>query len=277
MEIDILLSTFNSEKYLPVLLDSLFKQTYNEFRIIIRDDCSTDKTPILLQYFESKNPERITIINNLGRNLGAKNSFAELLKYSSANYIMFCDHDDFWLPNKVEVTRKKMREMENAHLNSPILVFSDLIVADENLHIISFSLWKYWRINPTNSQNIYKLAINNPVVGCTVMINKYAKLLSIPIHEKAIMHDWWIALKVANQGFIDFIKEPTILYRQHEKNTIGVTKTNFVYLLRRFFKIKTLINENRNAFNMLKLLNVNVSMLKFLYFKFTLTYKKILP
>jgi hypothetical protein len=70
------------------------------------------------------------------------------------------------------------------------------------------------------------------------MINKDLRDLSVPISNKAIMHDWWIALVASAFGIIDYIKTPTVLYRQHEKNSIGAKKYSLGYFFKRFNKLQ---------------------------------------
>jgi len=100
MIVDILLSTYNSEIYLEDLLKSLFLQSYTNWRLLIRDDCSSDNTPGILKRYRKSDTERFHIIENGGIKLGPKRSFENLLEHSTSDYIMFCDHDDYWMKNK---------------------------------------------------------------------------------------------------------------------------------------------------------------------------------
>ncbi|MDP3436521.1 MAG: glycosyltransferase family 2 protein [Bacteroidales bacterium] len=276
MIVDILLSTYNSEAFLEELVESIYLQSYSNWRFIIRDDCSSDNTLNILYKYKSDHPERFHIIDNNGINLGPKRSFQKLLEHSTSNYMMFCDHDDYWLPHKIEDALSKIREIETRMPNQAALVFTDLILTDHNLKIIHNSFWNYSKINPANIQNVYKLAINNPVVGCTVMINKRAKLLALPIPDEAIMHDWWTALKVAESGIIDYIEKPGILYRLHNSNEIGTTKVNLTYLLNRLLGISKTIRQNRDAYEMLKALNKKYSFFKMMGYKAIISVSKIL-
>lgn len=276
MQIDILLSTYNSERYLDILLDSLLKQTYSNFRILIRDDGSTDKTLQIIYNYTLKYCKKVYLIKSSSENLKPAKSFAELLQHSNADYFMFCDHDDYWLPDKVEITYRKMQEAEKNHPGVSVLVFTDLVIVNEKLEIIHSSLWKFSRTPPRLSENPYTLAINNPVFGCTVMINKTAKSLVLPIPDLAIMHDWWIALKVAQSGHITYVNKGTIYYRQHELNTIGTSAPNRRYLTDKILNIKRTIHNNTEAFVMLKLAVPDASLLKFLYYKLKITLLKIL-
>jgi glycosyltransferase involved in cell wall biosynthesis len=274
MEVDILLSTYNSERFLDDLFFSLEQQSFLDWKLIIRDDGSTDGTLGLILKFEEKNQNRVLIVNNNGLNLGVKKSFVELIKQSTSNYIMFCDHDDYWLTNKINYSLKRIKEVEKLNPGKPALVCSDLIVADKDLQIIHSSFWKRSRIDPENIKNIYRLAINNAVVGCTVMMNREAKSIALPIPEQAVMHDWWIALKVAQNGVIGLIEEPTILYRQHPDNAIGA-KSVENYSRLRISDLKTTIRNNIDGYKMFKTLDPDFSVLKLLRVKIVMTFQRI--
>lgn len=226
--IDILLSTYNGEKYLAKQLDSILSQTYTQWNLIIRDDASTDSTIEILQKYTSLYPNKIQIINS-STNLGVIKSFESLILNSQSQYIMFCDQDDIWLPNKVETTFNTMKELENKHSkNTPIAIHSDLTLIDENENIIHNSFWQFANIRPKLlNNNIKFLAISNSATGCTIMINKALKQLITPFPAKVYMHDMLIALTACQHGILHPIYEPLILYRQHNNNTIGATKYDY--------------------------------------------------
>ena len=106
MELAILLSTYNGMNYLEEQVSSLLAQTYTDWKLYIRDDASTDNTLALIHEL-AKRDERIIVMPS-GRNLGAKEGFMWMLRNVEADYYMFCDHDDVWLPRKVELTLKRM-------------------------------------------------------------------------------------------------------------------------------------------------------------------------
>ena len=275
MSIDILLSTYNSEAYIEELLESLYSQSYKNWRLIIRDDGSSDSTLVILNKQKKINPEKFQLIENNKIQLGPKKSYEKLLEQSTADYIMFCDHDDHWLSHKIEDSLNKIKELENRSPDKAALVFTDLIITDQDLKPINKSFWKYSKINPDNIHSVYKLAINNPVVGCTVMINKKAKSLILPIPDEAIMHDWWAALKVAEAGIIGYIEQPSILYRQHDLNKIGADKVGFLYFLKRVFGFSKTIKQNRDAYKMLKALDKKYSGFKMIWYKIGILFSKI--
>ena len=227
--VDILISTYNGEEYLKEQLDSIFNQSYQNFRVILRDDNSTDNT---LNIAKEYNLE----ILESNKNLGAKKSFEELLKYalthSDSNYFMFCDQDDIWDEDKVRKSIEMMVYLENLNNNNPILIHSDLRVVDKKLNLINNSFFRYSKINP-HIRSFNRLLMQNTVTGCTMIINRKLAQISLPIANDAIMHDWWIALVATQFGMIYTIKESTISYRQHSNNEVGAVKFDYIYILKK--------------------------------------------
>jgi glycosyltransferase involved in cell wall biosynthesis len=97
----ILMATFNGESYVGSQIDSLLEQTYQNWHLIIRDDGSQDNTVGKLQHYRALHPDKITLIDDDNLNLGARSNFARLLTHAESDYIMLCDQDDIWLPQKV--------------------------------------------------------------------------------------------------------------------------------------------------------------------------------
>ncbi|MFZ4799638.1 MAG: glycosyltransferase family 2 protein, partial [Bacteroidia bacterium] len=238
--IDILLSTYNSEKHLESQINSLFNQTYTLWNLLIRDDGSTDGTLEYLKNLQIKYPEKIKLFVE-NKNVGVIKSFEYLLTYSNASYIMFCDHDDVWLPNKIEITFSKMQELENEFPNLPILVHTDLTVVNNNFQKIHDSFWKFSKLNPQLLSNFNYLGVCNGITGCTMLINRKAIDISLPISPNATMHDSWIGLCVSKLGKTGYVNNSTILYRQHASNQIGATeiKGTFNYVNSRIQNFKS--------------------------------------
>lgn len=227
-KIIILLSTYNGEKYLKEQLDSLFSQTYQNFKIIARDDGNIDNTIEILKSYNIK-------ILDSKENLGAKRSFADLLNYAVVNsdgeYFMFCDQDDVWKNDKVEKTLAKMQEMERKFGDIPILLHTDLEVTDERLNTINSSFMDFQKIDPMKNK-FHNLLIQNTITGCTMMINRKLAQICLPIPDGAIMHDWWIGLTASKFGKIGYLNETTIKYRQHASNTIGAKGFDISFVLK---------------------------------------------
>jgi len=239
-QVDILLSTYNGAIFLSEQIDSILNQSYTDWKLIIRDDSSTDKTKEVLQTYQNRYPKKIVVQKNSDENLGVTLNFSKLLESSSAPYIMFCDQDDVWLPEKVELTLKKMIEVEKSNPDTPLLIHTDLKVVNTNLDILSDSYWSYQGLDP-EYDILNRLLVQNVITGCTVMINKKLADIALPIPDKAIMHDWWLGLVAASFGQVHHIDIPTMLYRQHANNDTGATSFNLHTILK---KLQNLSNIN---------------------------------
>ncbi len=251
MKISILLSTYNGEKYLKAQLDSLFSQSYKNFKLIARDDGSSDKTLEILKSYD------IELLPS-NENIGVKSSFETLLKYASENsdadYFMFCDQDDVWNQDKVKLTLQKMYEMEKLYKNTPILVHTDLEVVDENLHTINPSFMKLQNLNEKKNR-LNNLLIQNTITGCTVMINRDLAKLCLPMSSNAIVHDWWVGLVASYFGKIGYVDDSTIKYRQHTSNTIGAKGFDIGFVLKSISKKVSLggnISQSKGFFQQFK-------------------------
>lgn len=237
----ILLATYNGEKYIREQLESLLEQTYQDWILWIHDDGSKDGTLNIIKEYEEKLPNKIKFLNDGLRCGGAKQNFTHLLNSIDNNfdYIMFCDQDDVWLDAKIETTLNQMIEVENSNQNKPIIIHTDLQVVDEELNIIADSYFIYQKIKPQWSKDFNISLVQNSVTGCTMMINKKAKIISLPIGNNAIMHDWWILLKVLlHGGVVEHINKSTILYRQHSSNDTGAKGFSYTKLLNKMNSFK---------------------------------------
>lgn len=234
--VDILLATYNGATYLSAQLDSLLAQTFTDWRLLVRDDGSTDASPTILADYQAKFPKRITIITGKGQNLGASGNFAELMRQSDAAYLMFCDQDDVWLQDKIERTMAAMSDLEQLHgADRPLLVHTDLSVADENLVTVADSLWRFQHSDPVGGTALNRLLVQNAVTGCTVMINRSLRDLALPIPAEAVMHDWWLALAAAAFGVIGHVPASTVRYRQHGANDVGARPFNLRDIVGRLY------------------------------------------
>lgn len=212
-KVDILMATYNGEKYLATQIQSLIDQTYDDFRLIISDDNSTDNTrKILLKY--SQLDDRIELIFN-EENVGVIKNFEKLLSLSKADYFMLCDQDDVWHENKVK------KSIEYIKQKNALLVYTDLRVVNEELREINPSFWSLSRISPVDGGN-WKLLLNqNIVTGCTITGRAEIKDYALPFPEFITMHDAWLAIIASVHGQIDYISETLIDYRQHQSNVVG--------------------------------------------------------
>jgi len=230
--LDILLPVYNGEKYLPQLIDSLRTQTMDGFYLLLIDDGSIDSS---FKIIKSMNGNKFNYrLFESAENRGVIQSYNSLLDNSSANYVMFCDQDDVWFPDKIEKCMTKMIESEQRFgKETPILIFSDFGVVDEQLKIINTSYFKYQNINPKNYK-LHQLLTQNVASGCTMLANRALIDLVGEIPQTAVMHDHWFALVAATFGKIIYLDEPTLYYRQHKNNVFGASAYDWNYFYKRY-------------------------------------------
>ena len=244
--IDILLATYNGEKYLREQLESILSQSYQNFHLLIRDDGSSDNTLSVINTFINQFPSKISLVED-SEHLGVHKCFSKLLSLSKAPYVMFADQDDVWLKDKVLMTFQKMNELEiQFGKNKPLLVHGDLIVVDKNLKEIAPSFWSYTKLKPREGSYLNRLIVQNEVTGCTLMMNHSLRDKVYPIPSESIMHDWWIALVATAFGYIGVVQEPLILYRQHDKNALGAIEFKPIKKLGAIFKNHSNVEKRTN-------------------------------
>ncbi|HYJ30780.1 MAG TPA: glycosyltransferase family 2 protein [Allosphingosinicella sp.] len=247
--IEVALATYNSERFLPKLLDSLFAQTNQDFTLIVADDGSVDATTEILEKYSREHPGRIRIVAVGRQTQGPAGNFGRLLDEATADYVLLCDHDDVWLPNKISVSLERMMELEAVHPpKTPLLVHTDLTIVDADLELIYPSFFGFSNARPKQN-HILRLLMSNVASGCTMIVNRALYERARPIPPDAIMHDHWLALVASALGAIGCIDEPTILYRLHSGNVIGVRSPRAASALERVGQ--TLLSDNRYRVMML--------------------------
>ncbi len=225
----ILLSTYNGEKFLCEQLDSLLTQSHDNFILVARDDGSSDETWNILQDYQGRYSQKIYLAEGDITNLGARDSFAYLIDYAlrykqklelEDAYMLFCDQDDVWFPNKIETQLNAMLKCEAGNPGAPVLVYSDLEVVSESLKVVAPSLARYQGLE-THRNSFNQMVISNLVTGCTAMLNEALASKCLPVSKNAIMHDWWLALVASAFGKVVYLDQALVHYRQHGSNAIG--------------------------------------------------------
>lgn len=216
--VHIVLATYNGEKYLKELLDSLLSQTYTDFDIEVCDDGSTDGTADIIREYRQKD-DRIRWHQN-EKNLGYVKNFLHGVRRSDSPYIMLCDQDDIWNPDKIEVTLARMKEAEAETPGVPVLAFTDAMNYDSETgeKLGSFHANSHLNIKKVDTAHIF---MENKCIGCTVMLNRHILPYLTEIPDEIRVHDWWLALICSHFGNMVYLDKPTLLYRQHGGNMIG--------------------------------------------------------
>lgn len=211
-KVSILLSTYNGEKYITEQLDSLAAQTYPNIHIFIRDDASKDNTVQLVNDYIKQHPE--LSINWLSGtpdyNLGYQKSFWSLLQNCPpSDYYSFCDQDDIWFPNKIELGVQALGRFDS---RTPLLYTSAVDYYSTDLQFMGHSQ----KINlPVTLKDVLFYC---PAFGFTIMINDSLRqtALSSVMKYDNIPHDNWCLKIAASFGSIIYNDTPCAKYRRHD-------------------------------------------------------------
>lgn len=216
-KVDILLTTYNTKiEYLKMQIESILKQTYTNFTLIISDDCSpNEEVRKVLKEYEKKD-NRIQLYFQ-EKNLGYTKNFEFVLTKSTANYVAFSDHDDIWYPNKIEESIKAIKEKNVS------LVYCDAKQIDENGNVLQESYLKYKNmpiLNEKYQKDILPFS-RHVAIGCSQVFTKEVKELMLPFTKNTIAHDWHSLYIANNLKGVYCIETPLFEYRLHGNNAFG--------------------------------------------------------
>ncbi len=211
----ILLCTYNGARFLAEQLDSLEKQTHQNWVVIASDDGSTDATLAILQEYQAKWPDGKLVIREGPKKYYPTNFLSLACDQNiRADCYAFCDQDDVWLPNKIKSALTQIQSIES---KIPVLYCSRTTYVNEELQFIGQSpLFVF----PKTFRNAIVQSIAG---GNTMVFNQALKALFENISILNIpSHDWWAYCVVtAVGGEVIYDREPKILYRQHPGALIG--------------------------------------------------------
>lgn len=272
--LSILLATYNGAKRLPILLNSLVAQSYHDWIVYIHDDGSTDDTIRICEDFQ-KQDNRIIILHDSVKHRGAKNSFMWLLEHVEADYYMFCDQDDLWLPFKVQQSFNYIKKLESQFPTKAICIHTDLAVCDENYNIKNSSLWKCSKVIPSLQERIDYMQISNCVTGCTMIFNKKARDISLCMPQYIPMHDFWVAFSVVkSEGYLGHLCNSTILYCQHANNVVGANNVGYRYIYQKLSNLKKVYDDNVSQYKIMHCIS-GISTMEYLWKKVVFEFMRI--
>lgn len=242
--IDILLATYNGARYLPEFLSSLDGQVGAEFRVLVRDDGSTDGTTRILNQWAARRLDHVRIIPTDVPTGTAAGNFGLLMQASDADYVLFADQDDIWRPTKVASTVAALQtaEAEAGSLSRPALAFCDLALVDGNGSPLHASFRGFQGIDVTAGARLERLLLSNVVTGCAMGVNRAALSTCGPLPTEVVMHDWWLALICAGLGTIRAMPDCLIDYRQHGGNVVGAKRNDPLDTLPRLGRLSAIID-----------------------------------
>ena len=210
--VNVLLSSYNGEKYIEELIRSVLNQEGVNVILTIRDDGSSDNTINLIRAINDK---RIRLVVG-AENLGPAKSFLTLLRdCEKADYYAYCDQDDVWYPNKLSTAVSKL------DYNTPALFMSTYDVVDGNLNVIEKRDMGF-----NNPFRIETTLMYRCPSGCVMLFNNALRSVLIKKMPESIrMHDFWtllVAMGIKAQIVTEDIS--LLKYRIHGGNTVGLSQ-----------------------------------------------------
>jgi len=209
--VSIALTTYNGEKYLGELLNSLLSQTYPIMEIVVSDDGSSDGTLSVLGEYSARD-SRIRLLS-AHSNLGYVKNFELCFTHCKGEFIAPCDQDDVWLPQKVE------RLVHS--IGDNLLIVSDAEITNANLKPSGKRLSELFPVAKQKRIDFRALAVDNQFPGCTMLVRRSLVDAAVPFPPE-IPHDWWIVLNSVDANRAIYLPEALTMYRQHGENAIGV-------------------------------------------------------
>lgn len=226
-KIDIILPYYNGSRFIEQQLQSILDSDLEniELDIIIINDASTREET---EFIKRILPSKVKYIENQ-TNLGVTKSIEKGLQNSNSPYVMFCDQDDVWLPNKIKHSLQKIKEIEK---EQPALVYTDLVITGPNLEHLHPSMHRFYNHNHDAIKP--SVLFHNIVTGCTIILNRKLVDIGLPFPKQITMHDHWYAVCATFAGQIALLDESTILYRQHGNNQVGTPNRSVLWKIFHF-------------------------------------------
>jgi len=218
MRVSVAMATYNGADYIQEQLDSILKQTRAIDEVIICDDCSKDSTVEIIKHFIHQNQlqDKWKIEVNK-ENLGFGSNFIEAIKKTNGDIIFFCDQDDIWIPDRIQVMESLMeKNHEILMLGSEYEPFESTTRAYKASprDLASFKNDNTLEHVKLNSKSIF---IGN--LGCCMCIRKSFFEQILPYWYQGWAHDefvWKLALCLGGAYVYHGI---TIRRRLHTANT----------------------------------------------------------
>ncbi len=207
-KVNVLMCTYNGEKYLRAQIDSILNQSYENICLYVRDDGSTDSTMDILREYEASTPGKVVIIDS-PKHLGYPDCFWDILvRCPEADLYAFSDQDDVWAEDKIESVVEKIGSVKG-----PALYIHDYDNCDGNLKLLS-----HHRLGSTSKLTDRSILFYTFASGFCMTINDEMKKLLNPrgLMGLSMYHDELCIWAAHFYGQILYDDKVLTKYRRHE-------------------------------------------------------------
>lgn len=235
--IDILMATYNGASYIRTQIQSLQAQTLTDWKLYIHDDGSSDDTMSILKEMKAMD-SRINIIEDGIRFHESGLNFMHLLKFSKAPFCIFCDQDDIWLENKLELMLRFIEAKDNT---IPQAVYSNSYVyIPETSDISGYATLCF----PQKLKDV--LFLNCGIQGCALMFNAALRDICKNAPDIVAMHDHVLTVCAAALGELSYLNKRLMLYRRHQSTVTGPTAKKLSDRYKSFFDMDKTVMSHKH-------------------------------
>jgi glycosyltransferase involved in cell wall biosynthesis len=231
--ISVAMCTYNGERFLHEQLGSIASQTLLPSELLVCDDGSTDATAAIVAEFAQSAPFSVRFVQNLN-NLGSTRNFEQAISLCRGEYIALSDQDDWWSPEKLEISVNTLRNSDAGGL------FSDALLMNDASKPTGGRLWRAVRFDNTREILHFSerdsatatLLRGNVVTGATVVLRASLRELMLPF-PKEWVHDGWMAWMLVLHARMIALGKPLIRYRVHSTQQVSIPARSLMAKLRR--------------------------------------------
>lgn len=227
--ISVCIATHNGEKYIKEQLDSILCQLSSDDELVVSDDGSTDST---LEIVRSYNDSRIKIykmqhtLKGMSTHYYVTKNFENALKHAKGEFIFLSDHDDVWMPNKVQTCCQLLKDHD--------IVVHNLSYMDTD----GYDLNKSRYVGEFEKQNILMLRAIH--YGCSMAFRAEWLNFVLPFPNKLPLHDYWISYIIEKLGKPVFLMDPLIKYRYRNDSVSHASNNGLMYKIK--YRLYIMIN-----------------------------------
>jgi glycosyltransferase involved in cell wall biosynthesis len=206
-QVSVVIPAYNAMNYLPITLESVLRQTFTDFEVLIIDDGSSDQTA---QWAEQLVDQRVRLISQTNQGVAIARNTG--IAQAQGEYIAFLDADDLWAPTKLAKQVQCLRERPEVGLVHTWMAIIDQQGQPTGRIVTSDAEGKVWQ----------QLAERNNVYNSSVMVRRscFERVGNFaPDRQLHPVEDWDMWIRIATQYPFALIREPLLLYRQHATNS----------------------------------------------------------
>jgi teichuronic acid biosynthesis glycosyltransferase TuaG len=213
-KVSVIMPCYNHQKYIDTAIRSVLNQSYNNFELIIVDDKSSDGSIDKIEHYRKIDDRIISLYHK--NNMGASSCRNDAIKKADGDFIAFCDADDVWLNDKLEIQIELMTNRCNKDL-----LYCDSLIIDSSGSITGNNFSDYYQpFTGSKSAVFHKLCITNFINLSTVLLKKEcADRIGYFDIDVRYVEDWLFWVSLAKYYDFYYLSRPLVKYRVHENSS----------------------------------------------------------